>query len=224
MLRGGTALRFCAQPLGGKPEARVPCASRLKILDSSVLIDGRIAPLCELGFMEGDLVVAEFIRRELQQLSTASDPLRQARGRRGLATLTQLEKIIELQVTDQDFPEIVSVDDRLIVLTKCRNGCLVTNDVKLERAAILHGLRTLNVNRLAFALRPAVIPGQRIRLAIVALGREERQGIAYLDDGCRVLVNECQEVGRQIDVTIQRHLQTPTGGIYFARVCNGKSA
>ncbi len=189
-----------------------------KILDTSVIIDGRISDLCETGFVEGTIVIPQFVLRELQHIADSSDPIKRTRGRRGLDILNKLQKQIglEVKIIDVDFPKIREVDDKLIALAQKNKGKIITNDFNLNKVAELQGIEVLNINQLANALKPVVLPGEVMNVRILKEGKEEGQGVAYLDDGTMVVVdNAKQYLGRNIDVAVTSVLQTTAGRMIF---------
>jgi uncharacterized protein YacL len=191
-----------------------------KILDTSVIIDGRIADLCDTGFIEGPLVVPQFVLKELQLVADSADGLKRQRGRRGLDMLNHLQKskAVSVIITEQDFPEVKDVDSKLIELAKHMDGKIVTNDINLSKVARLHGLAVLNANELANALKPVVLPGETMRVYLIKEGKERDQGVAYLDDGTMVVVDEARRwIGQTVDVTVTSVLQTTVGKMIFAR-------
>jgi uncharacterized protein YacL len=191
-----------------------------KILDTSVIIDGRITDLCDTGFIEGTLVIPQFVLRELQLVADSPDGLKRQRGRRGLDVLNHLQKTSQVSVviSEMDFPEIKDVDSKLIELAKQLDGKLVTNDVNLNKVARLHGLSVLNINELANALRPIVLPGESMRVFVLKEGKEKDQGVGYLDDGTMVVVdNSRRMIGQNIDITVTSVLQTTVGKMIFGR-------
>jgi uncharacterized protein YacL len=190
------------------------------ILDTSVIIDGRIADICETGFLHGRLVVPQFVLDELQAVADSADPLKRNRGRKGLEILRRLqhEPGLDLALLERDFPTIPEVDQKLIALAKELPGRIVTNDFNLNQVAQVHGIQVLNINDLANALKPVVLPGEPMRVFILKGGKEERQGIAYLDDGTMVVVDDARDsVGKTIDITVTSVLQTTVGKMFFAR-------
>ncbi|MCX6599175.1 MAG: PIN domain-containing protein [Acidobacteria bacterium] len=191
-----------------------------KILDTSVIIDGRIADICEAKFIEGPLVIPQFVLRELQMVADSGDSLKRNRGRRGLDILQRLQKMPDLgvQVTDQDFPQVRDVDMKLIELAQLLNGKVVTNDFNLNKVAQVRGVAVLNINELANALRPVVLPGELMRVFILKEGKEHNQGVAYLDDGTMVVVdNARRQISKTIDVTVTSVLQTTAGKMIFGK-------
>lgn len=198
-------------------------ASRLhqyKVLDTSVIIDGRIADVCETGFLDGTLVVPQFVLRELQQVADSSDSMKRNRGRRGLDVLQRIQKMpnVSVQIVETDFPEVKEVDLKLIELAKRLSGKIVTNDFNLNKVAQLRGVAVLNVNDLANALKPVVLPGEALRVFVLKEGKEPGQGVAYLDDGTMVVVDQGKRaIGRTIEVTVTSVLQTTAGKMIFCR-------
>jgi uncharacterized protein YacL len=191
-----------------------------KILDTSVIIDGRIADLCDTSFIEGTLMVPQFVLKELQLVADSADGLKRQRGRRGLDILDHLQKSkgVSVLITEMDFPDIRDVDSKLIELAKRIDGKIVTNDLNLEKVARLHGLTILNVNELANALKPIVLPGEQMRVFIIKEGKEKDQGVAYLDDGTMVVVDNSRRwIGQNIDITVTSVLQTTVGKMIFGR-------
>jgi len=198
-----------------------PRAESYKLLDTSVIIDGRIADITETGFLEGTLVIPQFILRELQHIADSSDPLKRNRGRRGLDILQKIQKKVDIRVeiSDMDFPEIREVDNKLVAMAKALNAKIVTNDFNLNKVAELRGVGVLNINELTNALRPVVLPGEDMRVYVLKEGKEYNQGIAYLDDGTMVVVdNGRRHIGQTIDVCVTSVLQTTAGRMIFSRL------
>jgi uncharacterized protein YacL len=196
-------------------------AENLKILDTSVIIDGRIADICETGFMEGIFIVPQFILRELQHIADSHDPLRRARGRRGLDILHRIQKIsnIEVRIVEEDFPNIKEVDSKLIALAKAMNAKVITNDFNLNKVAEVQGVPVLNINELANALRPVVLPGEKMKVFIIKEGKEYNQGVAYLDDGTMVVVeNGRRYIGKNVETVVTSVLQSTAGRMIFTRI------
>ena len=184
------------------------------MLDTSVIIDGRIADICETGFLEGTLVVPQFVLRELQQVADSSDSLKRNRGRRGLDILQKIQKMahVQVQIVETDFPEVREVDLKLIELARRMNGKIVTNDFNLNKVAQLRGVPVLNINELANSLKPVVLPGEVMRVFIIKEGKEAGQGVGYLDDGTMVVVDQAKKaLGRTIEVSVTSVLQTTAG-------------
>lgn len=191
-----------------------------KLLDTSVIIDGRIAELCETGFLEGLLVVPLFVLEELQHISDSADVLKRNRGRRGLDILQSMQQkeIIAIKVIADDFEDITEVDSKLMRLALDKKWKIVTNDFNLNKVASLQGIEVLNLNDLANALKPAMIPGEWIRVQVIKEGKEDNQGVAYLDDGTMIVIeNGAQYVDTSIDVMVTSVLQTSAGRMIFAR-------
>ncbi len=198
-----------------------PRAESHKLLDTSVIIDGRIADITETGFLEGTLVIPQFILRELQHIADSSDQLKRNRGRRGLDILQKIQKKVDIRVeiSDMEFPEIREVDNKLVAMAKALNAKIVTNDFNLNKVAELHGVGVLNINELTNALRPVVLPGEDMRVYVLKEGKEYNQGIAYLDDGTMVVVdNGRRHIGQTIDVCVTSVLQTTAGRMIFSRL------
>ncbi|MBI4885517.1 MAG: PIN domain nuclease [Acidobacteria bacterium] len=193
---------------------------RYKILDTSVIIDGRIADICETGFMDGTLVIPQFVLKELQLVADSSDSMKRNRGRRGLDILQKIQKMsgVEVMVSDMDFPDVREVDLKLIELGRALQGKIVTNDFNLNKVAQLRGVDVLNINELANALKPVVLPGELMKVFILKEGKEYNQGVAYLDDGTMVVVDNARKlIGKTIDVVVTSVLQTTAGKMIFGR-------
>ena len=198
----------------------VGLTSTPKILDTSVIIDGRIAEIADAGFMEGPLVIPQFVLVELQQVADSSDPLKRNRGRRGLDMLQRIQKnpVVPIQIVDTDFPDVKEVDLKLIELALKTEGKIVTNDFNLNKVAQLRGVKILNINDLANCLRPLVLPGEPMRIFVSKEGKEHGQGVGYLDDGTMVVVEGGRKaLGRTIDVNVTTVLQTAAGKMIFVR-------
>ena len=192
-----------------------------KVLDTSVIIDGRIADLCETGFVDGVLVVPQFVLRELQQIADSPDGLRRNRGKRGFDVLQRLQRSpkVKVEITDLDFPQVREVDGKLIELGKTLGGKVLTNDANLSKLAELSGVAVLNLNELANALKPVALPGEVMRVHLLREGKEAGQGVAYLDDGTMVVVDQGKKyLGQTVDVTVTSVLQTAAGRMIFTRV------
>jgi uncharacterized protein YacL len=193
---------------------------RCKILDTSVIIDGRVADVCETGFVDGTLVIPQFVLKELQLVADSSDSLKRNRGRRGLDILQRIQKMsgIEVMISDIDFPDVREVDLKLIELARTMPGKIVTNDFNLNKIAHLRGVDVLNVNELANSLKPVVLPGETMKVFILKEGKEYNQGVAYLDDGTMVVVENARKtISKTIDVVVTSVLQTTAGKMIFAR-------
>lgn len=200
---------------GGKVEKK-----NKKILDTSVIIDGRIADLCETGFMDGTLIIAQFVLKELQQVADSADSLKRNRGRRGLDILQKVRKMsdIDVEISELDYPDVKEVDLKLIELAKDLEAKIVTNDFNLNKVAQVRGVQVLNINELANALKPVVLPGEFMRVFILKEGKEYNQGVAYLDDGTMVVVDNARKLlGKNVDVTVTSVLQTTAGKMIFGK-------
>ncbi len=193
-----------------------------KILDTSVIIDGRIADVAEAGFIEGEIIIPKFIIKELQYIADSTDPIKRVRGRRGLDILKRMQSEIPgivVRVTDHDFPEIKEVDLKLVELAKRLKGVIITNDANLNKIANLQKVKVLNLNELSNALKPVVLPGESLTIQLVKEGKEHKQAIGYLDDGTMVVVdNAAHYIGKTIEVTVTSVLQTSTGRMIFAKI------
>jgi uncharacterized protein YacL len=191
-----------------------------KILDTSVIIDGRVADLCETGFMDGTLVIPQFVLKELQLVADSSDSMKRNRGRRGLDILQKVQKMsgVDVVISDVDFPEVKEVDLKLIELARSLSGKIVTNDFNLNKVAQLRGVAVLNINELANALKPVVLPGEIMKVFILKEGKEYNQGVAYLDDGTMVVVDNARKmISKTIDIAVTSVLQTTAGKMIFGR-------
>lgn len=192
----------------------------VKILDTSSIIDGRIADIAETGFLEGTLVIPEFVLRELQMVADSSDASRRQRGRRGLDVLQRMQAnaLLTIQIVDQDFPAIREVDLKLIELAKHIDAKIVTNDFNLNKVAHVRQVQVLNINDLANSLKPVVLPGEKMHIVILKEGKEATQGVGYLDDGTMVVVDHARRmIGRSIEMTVTSVLQTASGKMIFGR-------
>ncbi len=206
--------------LGGLFGGEQVSGQTFKILDTSVIIDGRIADIVETGFLDGTLVIPQFVLRELQLVADSADSLKRNRGRRGLDILQKIQKMTQLhvQILEDDFPNVHEVDMKLIELAKVYNCKIVTNDFNLNKVAQLHGVEVLNINELANALKPIVLPGETMRVFILKEGKEYNQGVAYLDDGTMVVVDNAKKmISRTIDISVTSVLQTTAGKMIFGR-------
>jgi uncharacterized protein YacL len=202
------------------PRATPPRSANPKVVDTSVIIDGRITEIVESGFLEGTLVVPRFVLRELQTIADSVDPLKRARGRRGLEVLTRLQEMRAIEIGERDFDGLPpgSVDAKLVRLAKEMNAKLLTNDYNLNRVAHVESVDVLNVNELANALKPIVIPGEEMHVTVVREGKEPGQGVGYLDDGTMIVVESGRRlIGESTDVVVTSVLQTAAGRLIFAR-------
>ncbi len=209
---------------GHKPSgtAEVPAIERNnKILDTSVIIDGRIADLCETGFLEGVFIIPQFILQELQHIADSPDSLKRARGRRGLDILHRVQNMADIlvKIVEEDFPNIKQVDSKIVALAKKLNAKVVTNDLNLNKVAGLQGVTVLNINELSNALKPVVLPGETMRVFVLKEGKESGQGVAYLDDGTMIVVDDARKfIGKNVDVIVTSVLQTTAGRMIFTRL------
>ena len=200
---------------------------RYRVLDTSVIIDGRISDICETGFLDGTLVVPQFVLKELQMVADSSDSMKRNRGRRGLDILQKMQKMagVEVVVSDMDFADIREVDLKLIELARTLAGKIVTNDFNLNKVAQLRGVEVLNINELANAIKPVVLPGELMKVFILKEGKEYNQGVAYLDDGTMVVVDNARKmIGKTIDVVVTSVLQTTAGKMIFGRYIDAAAA
>ncbi len=207
---------------GWKPFSKTaPQSGNAKILDTSVIIDGRIADITETGFIEGALIIPQFVLNELQHIADSSDSIKRTRGKRGLEVLHHIQKqaTVDVRIVDKDYPAVKEVDSKLIELAKEVRGKIITNDSNLNKVAELQGIEVLNINELANSIKPVVLPGEEINVKILKEGKEMGQGVAYLDDGTMIVVdNGRRQMGKQIDVIVTSVLQTPAGRMIFARL------
>lgn len=220
MLAGAAKAHLVSLQKIGFFTADATLAPPAKILDTSVIIDGRICEIAESGFLEGELLVPQFVLHELQQVADSSDSARRNRGRRGLDVVQRLQKIprVRLEISAQDYPAVREVDLKLIELAKSRIAKIVTNDFNLNKLAQVQGVEVLNINELANALKPVVLPGETMRVFILKEGKEYNQGVAYLDDGTMVVVdNAKRHISKTIDITVTSVLQTTAGKMIFGK-------
>lgn len=206
--------------LGGIFGGEISTKQQFKILDTSVIIDGRIADIVETGFLDGVLVIPQFVLRELQLVADSADSMKRNRGRRGLDILQKIQKNPDLQVriVEDDFPQTREVDMKLIELAKLYNCSVVTNDFNLNKVATLHGVQVLNINELANALKPVVLPGETMKVFIIKEGKESNQGVAYLDDGTMVVVDNARKlISKTVEISVTSVLQTTAGKMIFGR-------
>jgi len=203
-----------------------PTRRSAKVLDTSVIIDGRIADIAEAGFMDGNLVVPEFVLRELQTVADSTDSSKRQRGRRGLDMLQRMQSnaALQVQIVPDDFPSIREVDLKLLELAKKWEAKVVTNDFNLNKVAHIHHVEVLNINDLANALKPVVLPGERMMVAILKEGKEYSQGVGYLDDGTMVVVDHARKlIGKSVEITVTSVLQTASGKMIFGRIDEPRS-
>jgi uncharacterized protein YacL len=203
------------------PEQRATTAGDPHIVvDTSAIIDGRIAEIVESGFIYGTLVVPKFVLEELQHIADSSDTLRRNRGRRGLEILNRMQKesTTPVEILDEDVPEVAEVDAKLVALARVRSKAILTNDFNLNRVAELQGVRVLNINSLANAVKPAVLPGEELRVRVIQEGKEPGQGVGFLDDGTMLVVEGgVRYIDKDLDVAVTRVLQTVAGRMIFAQ-------
>ncbi len=196
---------------------------QLMLLDSSAVIDGRIADVCDTGFLDGIFVVPQFILQELQHVADSPDAMKRSRGRRGLDVLHRIQKIsgITLRIVDDDFPKIKEVDAKLVALARMMDGKIVTNDFNLNKVAQVQNVNVLNINDLANAVKPVVLPGEKMKVFVMKTGKEQNQGVAYMEDGTMVVVENGKTlIGKEADVIVTSVLQTTAGRMIFAREDN----
>ncbi len=213
--------RYCDPPPAGAKGPEGSPHARPKILDTSVIIDGRVADVCEAGFVEGPLVLPRFVLKELQQIADSPDALRRKRGRRGLDVLQRIRENEELdiQIVDSDFPRVKDVDAKLVLLGKEMSGLVMTNDFNLNKVAELEGVRVLNINELANAVKPVVLPGEEMAVFVIKEGKEHNQGVGYLNDGTMVVVDHAKHrIGETVSVFVTSVLQTTAGRMIFAKI------
>jgi uncharacterized protein YacL len=208
------------QALGGLFGSERSTRHSVKLLDTSVIIDGRVADIAEALFLDGTVIIPQFVLRELQLVADSADPLKRQRGRRGLEVLQRIQKMphLEVQIAEDDFPQITDVDMKLIELAKRYSAKVVTNDFNLNKVATLQGIEIMNVNQLANALKPVVLPGEVMRVFILREGKEYNQGVAYLDDGTMVVVDGARKlINKTIDIIVTSVHQTTAGKMIFGR-------
>jgi len=214
------------KPQHGAVSGLTPLTLPEKILDTSVIIDGRIIDISRTGFIEGRLIVPRFVLRELQNIADSEDALKRNRGRRGLDTLNALQREpkVEVHILEKDYPESGDVDAKLVRLAKEAGGIILTNDYNLNKIAELQGVSVLNINELANALKPVVLPGEEMSIYILKEGKEVGQGVGYLDDGTMVVVDGGKKhVGEEVDVVVTSVLQTPAGRMIFVKLKSGET-
>ena len=226
LVLGGKKVSEVTTPYFLDPAGKPP-RHAMKILDTSVIIDGRIADIAETGFVEGTLIVPKFVLEELQYVADSSDDLRRTRGRRGLDILKRLQQQNPLRVEfiDDDIPGAAGVDSKLVALALKLRAKVVTNDFNLHKVAELQGIEVLNINQLANAMKPAVLPGESLHVQILREGKSQGQGIAYLDDGTMVVIENARRfIGREVEVAVTSVLQTTAGRMIFSEIKNGGGA
>jgi uncharacterized protein YacL len=216
--RGGDLRVGALEGIFGKEFSR---AESLKLLDTSVLIDGRIADICDAQFLDGVLGVPQFVLHELQMVADSADPLKRQRGRRGLEVLQRIQKMpqVKVRILEQDFPQAGEVDHKLVELARRMGAKIITNDFNLNKVATVQGLSVLNVNQLAHVLKPVVLPGEPMQVLILREGKEANQGVAYLDDGTMVVVDGARRmINKSVDITVTSVHQTTAGKMIFGRL------
>ncbi|MEI6831686.1 MAG: TRAM domain-containing protein [Candidatus Omnitrophota bacterium] len=234
-VRVGLTLVFCylgmVMALRGKDEfniiipyvrlRRQDQAENVVLLDTSVIIDGRIVDICKTGFLGGKIIIPKFVLRELQQIADSNDPIKRQRGRRGLEILNTIQKEpgLDISINEQDFPETSEVDAKLVKLAKLIEANILTVDFNLNRVASIQGIKVLNINELANALKPVVFPGEVMHIKLIKEGKENNQAIGYLDDGTMVVVEEARRlIGQDVKVAVTSVLQTQAGRMIFTKV------
>jgi uncharacterized protein YacL len=226
LVLGGKKMSEVSTPYFLDPASKTP-RHALKILDTSVIIDGRIADIAETGFVDGTLIVPKFVLEELQYVADSSDDLRRTRGRRGLDILKRLQQQNPLRVEfiEDDIPKAAGVDSKLVGLALKLRAKIMTNDFNLHKVAELQGIEVLNINQLANAMKPAVLPGETLHVQILREGKSQGQGIAYLDDGTMVVIENARRyIGREVEVAVTSVLQTTAGRMIFSEIKNGGAA
>jgi uncharacterized protein YacL len=212
--------RIAKKKAAEEEQEQEAAGKKLKILDTSVIIDGRIADICQTGFLEGVIVIPQFVLEELQHIADSSDVLKRNRGRRGLDILNRIQKelSIKVEIYEGDFDEIQEVDSKLVKLAKLTSGVVVTNDFNLNKVCELQSVSVLNINDLANAVKPVVLPGEELKVLVIKDGKEHNQGVAYLDDGTMIVVEDGRDyIGKTIDVLVTSVLQTSAGRMIFAK-------
>jgi len=208
------------QAFGGVFGSERSMKHSFKVLDTSVIIDGRVADIADALFLDGTVIIPQFVLHELQLVADSADPLKRQRGRRGLEVLQRIQKMphLDVQVAEDDFQQIAEVDLKLIELAKRYDAKIVTNDFNLNKVATLQGIEIMNVNQLANALKPVVLPGETMRVFILREGKEYNQGVAYLDDGTMVVVDGARKmINKTVDITVTSVHQTTAGKMIFGR-------
>ncbi len=191
-----------------------------KVLDTSVIIDGRIADLCKTGFIEGKIIISEFVLKELRHIADSSDDIKRVRGRRGLDILKVIQNDLDMEVivTDEDFEDADEVDVKLLKLAQKYHGAIVTNDFNLNKVAGIQGVKVLNINELTNAVKSVLLPGEQFAVTVIKAGKELRQGVAYLDDGTMIVIEDGKKlIGKDVDVVVTSVLQTAAGRMIFAK-------
>lgn len=216
-------IAFLNRFVSSKIEENKGAAVSYKILDTSVIIDGRISDICDTGFIEGILVIPNFVLTELQMIADSADSIKRNRGRRGLDILNKMQKdqSIMVKISDMDFADVPEVDSKLVKLAKIMKAKVITNDFNLNKIAEFHGVPVLNINQLSNALKPIVLPGEEMNVSLIKEGKDPNQAIGYLDDGTMVVVeNGRRKLNYDVDVVVTSVLQTTAGRMIFARLKN----
>ncbi len=211
--------KSCFLPLDSHESASPTKGQKPKILDTSAIIDGRIADLCQTGFLEGPVIVPQCVLLELQRISDSSDSHKRIRGKRGLEVLQTIQEIesVDVHIVHDDFPQIQAVDSKLVELAKQLRAKLVTTDMNLNKVATLQGIQVLNANDLSNAIRPMAIPGESLRVFLLREGKEAGQGVAHLDDGTMVVVDHAKHwIGKHVEVVVTSVIQTSAGRMIFS--------
>ena len=196
------------------------------VIDTNIIIDGRIAEVCKTGFIKGNFLVPRFVLGEIQYIADSQDQIKKVRGKRGLDILEKLknDKMVTITILDEDFPDISEVDMKLVALAKKQKSFILTNDINLTKVASLNGVEVLNINALASSLKPVVMPGETLQMEVVSEGKEPGQGVSYLDDGTMVVIDNARSlVGKNVTVVITSILQTTSGRMIFSRLPEAKS-
>ncbi len=209
--------------LGGGNSSKIEHTGRsdIKILDTSVIIDGRIADICDTGFITATIMIPQFVLGELQHIADSPDPIRKAKGKRGLNVLHRIQeqKDVDVVITDKDFPEIKEVDARLVALAKELNARVLTNDSNLIKVAELQGVAVSSITQLASALKPLILPGETMNIMVLKEGKEYGQGVGYLEDGTMVVIdNAKRHLGKEVDIAITSILDTTGGRMIFSKL------
>jgi uncharacterized protein YacL len=196
-------------------------AEEVAILDTSVIIDGRIVDICKTKFLTGKIIIPRFVLKELQQIADSTDPIKRQRGRRGLEMLHTIQKEsgLDIVINDEDFTDISEVDAKLVKLAKLLEARIMTVDFNLNRVASIQGIKVLNINELSNALKPVVFPGEEMQIKLIKEGKEYNQGVGYLDDGTMVVVEDARRlIGQEVKVVVTSVLQTQAGRMIFTKL------
>jgi len=196
-------------------------AEEMTLLDTSVIIDGRIVDICKTKFLEGKIIIPRFVLKELQQIADSTDPIKRQRGRRGLDILHTVQNEVgqDITINEEEFPDVPEVDSKLVKLAKLLDAKILTVDFNLNRVASLQGIKVMNINELANALKPVVIPGEQMRVKLLREGKEHNQAIGYLDDGTMIVVEDGRRlIGQEVKAVVSSVLQTPAGRMIFTKI------